>query len=119
MKKILLTVVLFSLTLFVFAERVSLHTGDSFGLSNVDFFFPLDITFASKCTITSVKNVNNDIWCLTLSAPRSANTNAPTTFEFFIKKGETIKMRRMTNPIAECALKIVSVNWNEISFEVD
>ena len=39
MKKIILIFVLFFISFFVFAEKITLQTGDSFGVSNSDFFY--------------------------------------------------------------------------------
>ena len=120
MKKIILIFVLFFISFFVFAEKITLQTGDSFGVSNSDFFYPKDISFTgAKCTVSSIKKVEDNLWCLTLTAPKSANTSAPVTFDFYIKKGDILKMRRLKNPMEECILKIVSVNWNEITIETE
>ena len=114
MKKIILIFVLFFISFFVFAEKITLQTGDSFGVSNSDFSFT-----GAKCTVSSIKKVEDNLWCLTLTAPKSANTSAPVIFDFYIKKGDILKMRRLKNPMEECILKIVSVNWNEITIETE
>lgn len=121
MKKIITLVLLFFVVIASsFAEKLTFHTGDAFGLSNADYFFPMDIAFtASKCTLTSVKKINSDLWCFTIVAPKSVNANAPVSFEFFVKKGDVLKMRRLTNPMGECNFRVLSINWNEISFEVE
>ncbi|MCI5666858.1 MAG: hypothetical protein MR353_08865 [Spirochaetia bacterium] len=120
MKKIALIFVLFLLSFAAFAEKITFQTGDSFGVSNTDYFYPKDISFTgSKCTVSSIKKVEDNLWCLTLTAPKSANTQAPVIFEFYIKKGDVLKMRRLTNPMEECKLKVISVNWNEITFEAE
>ena len=120
MKKIILISALFLLSFAVFAEKITLQTGDSFGISNTDYFYPKDIAFTgAKCTVSSIRKVEDNLWCLSLTAPKSSNTNAPVVFEFYIKKGDVLTMRRLTNPMEECKLKIVSVNWNEITLETE
>lgn len=121
MKKIIILVLL-SVFVFAssFAESLTLHTGDAFGTSNTDYFFPMDISFtASKCTLTSVKKIDSDLWCFTIVAPKSVNANAPVSFEFFVKKGDVLTLRRLVNPMEKCSLRVITVNWNEISFEVN
>ena len=45
----------------MFAEKITLRTGDALALSITDFFFPVDINVTgSKCSITSVKNIEKD-----------------------------------------------------------
>ncbi|MDO5773987.1 MAG: hypothetical protein Q4P16_06735 [Spirochaetales bacterium] len=121
MKKIITLFLLFFIVITsVCAEKLTFHTGEAFGLSNTDYFFPTDITFtASKCTVTSIKKADADLWCFTIVASKSANTNAPVIFEFFIKKGDILKIRQLSNPMIVCNLKVTDVNWNEISFETE
>ena len=98
----------------LFAEKIPLRTGDVLGLSLTDYFFPLDISVTgSKCSVTSIKNVEKDLWCISIAAWRSWNTSAPVIFEYYVKKGDIIKLRRLNNPLEECNLKVESVNWNE------
>ena len=120
MKKTIIICILFSLSITLFAEKITLQTGDSFGVSNTDYFYPKDISFTgAKCTVSSIKKIEDNLWCLTLTAPKSANTSAPVVFEFYIKKGDVLKMRRLITPMEECKLKIISVNWNEITIETE
>ena len=120
MKKIILVCLLFLSTIALYAEKINLHTGESFGVSNTDYFYPKDISFTgAKCTISAIKKVEDNLWCLTLTAPKSTNTNAPVIFEFYIKKGDILTMRRLTNPMEEFNLKVISVNWNEITLETE
>ena len=121
MKKIIALILLFFvLIVSLCAEKFTFHTGEAFGFSNTDYFFPLDIAFtATKCTVTSVKKIDSDLWCLMIVAQKSVNTNAPVIFEFFIKKGDVLKMRQLSNPMIVCNLKVVNAGWNEISFETE
>ena len=60
MKKITILLALLFLSVALYAEKITLQTGDFFGISNTDYFYPKDITFTgSRLTITSVKNVGN------------------------------------------------------------
>lgn len=120
MKKLFAIIIVLGLTISLFAEKLSFQTGDSFSVSNTDYFFPMDITYtACKCTVTSIKKADDGLWCFTLTASKSVNTTATTIFEFYLKKGDVIKMRRVDKPMSECKLKVSSVNWNEISFETE
>ena len=120
MKKTILICLLILLSAAVFAEKINLHTGEAFGISNTDYFYPKDISFTgAKCTISSIKKIEDNLWCLTITAPKSVNTNAPVVFEFYIKKGDVLTMRRLTNPMEECKLKVLSVNWNEIVLNIE
>ena len=118
MKKITILLTLLFVTVALYAEKITFQTGDFFGISNTDFFYPKDITFTgSRLTVTSIKKEEDNLWCLKLTAPKSTNTSAPIIFEYYIKKGDTLTMRRLTNPMEEITLKVVSVNWNEITIE--
>lgn len=119
MKKLLTILFCLFFTTILFAETISFETGDSFSISNNDYFFPMDITYtACKCTVTSIKKADDGLWCFTLTAPKSINTSAPVVFEYFVKRNDIIKMRRLDNSMTEVKLKVISVNWNEISFEI-
>ena len=114
MRKIVILILLLFLITPVFAEKIQLRTGDVLGLSLTDYFFPVDISVTgSKCSITSIKNVEKDLWCISIAAWRSGNTSAPVIFDYYVKKGDIIKLRRLNNPLEECNLKVESINWNE------
>ena len=118
MKKLTVLLGLLLITVALYAEKITLKTGEAFGISNTDYFYPKDITFtASRLTVTSVKKEDDNLWCLKLAAPKSTNTNAPIVFEYYVKKGDILTMRRLTNPMEEITLKVISVNWNEITIE--
>lgn len=118
MKQILILLSSLLLTAALYAEKITFQTGDAFGLSNTDYFYPKDITFAgSRLTVTSVKKIEDNLWCFTLTSSKSANTNAPVSFEFYVKKDDILTMHRLTNPLEEFKLKVISINWNEITLE--
>ena len=118
MKKITIFLALLFVSVALYAEKITLQTGDFFGISNTDYFYPKDIAFTgSRLTITSVKKEEDNLWCLKLAAPKSTNTNAPIIFEYYVKKGDILTMRRLANPMEEITIKVVSVNWNEITIE--
>ena len=106
----------FALLAFIFifplcAEKATLNTGDAFGFSLADYFFPPDITFTgSKCAITAIKKVEKDLWCLSLAAFRSSQMAVPVVYEYYVRAGDTLKMRRLSNPMEECEVKIESVS---------
>lgn len=115
MKKIAISLFLLLTSFFLFAEKAKIHTGDAFAFSLTDYFFPADFSFTgAKCTVTAIKKVEKDVWCLSLAAFRSAQMTAPVVYEYYIKSGDTIKMRRLAKPIEECLIRIESVTWNEV-----
>lgn len=118
MKRILILLSFLLLTVALYAEKITFQTGDAFGTSNADYFYPKDITFTgSRLTVTSVKKIEDNLWCFTLTTSNSANTNAPVSFEFYLKENDVLTMRRLKNPLEEFKLKVISINWNEITFE--
>ena len=120
MKKILPLLLAFVFLFPLPAEKAKLHTGDAFAFSLTDFFFPPDISLiGSKCTITSVKKVDKNLWCLSLAAFRSSQGAVPVVYEYYVSAGDTVKMRRLSNPMEDCFIKIESVSWNEIVISVD
>lgn len=120
MKKIfLLTAFIFSLSGALFAEKRTFRTGEVFAFSVTDYFFPADISLTgSKCSITGVKKADKDLWCLSLAAFRPSQGAVPVTFEYYVKAGDTIRMRRLSSPMEEVPVKIEAVNWNEVVISV-
>ena len=121
MKKIIVVAFIFCLSCFsIFAEKITLRTGDTLALSLTDYFFPVDINvLGSKCSITSVKNIDKDLWCITIAAWKSGATSAPVNFEYYVKVGDTIKLRRINEPMNDCSLKVVSLKWNEAILDIE
>ena len=119
MKKLFLILVLCLSCFSMFAEKITLRTGDALALSITDFFFPVDINVTgSKCSITSVKNIEKDLWCITIAAWRAGATSAPVNFEYYVRVGDTIKLRRINDPMNECNLKVLSLKWNEAVLDI-
>lgn len=48
MKKITILLALLFVSVALYAEKITLQTGDFFGISNTDYFYPKDITFTVK-----------------------------------------------------------------------
>lgn len=118
MKKALLCIfVIFTVSL-CFAQTVTFKTGDFFALSVADYFSPMDINVTGcKCSITGIKNTEKDIWCINITVYRSASS-VPIVYNYYVKQGDIIKMRRINSPIGECSLKVVSVKWNEVTLDI-
>lgn len=115
MKKILIAVFFLFISISLYAEKAKLKTGDAFAFSLTDYFFPTDISFTgAKCTITAIKKADKDLWCLSLAAFRSGQMSVPVVYEYYVKAGDTIKMRRLSQPMDECRIKIESIGWNEV-----
>ena len=119
MKKLLFAFILLC-SVCAFAEKVTFRTGDAFARSLSDFYFPTDIAFTgSRCSVTSVKRVEKDLWCLSLAAFRSGQQSVPVVYEYYVRPGDSIRLRRLETPMEVCTVKVVSVGWNEIVMEMD
>ena len=122
MKKIFHILAFLALTTFSFAEKVTFTTGDIAGSSLTDRFMPMDFSMlASQCTVSAIKKVEKDIWCIKITASKqSGAVSIPIEYEYFIKKGGKIRMRRFSEKgMSECVLTLDSVDWNCASFEVN
>ena len=119
MKKLFLVMIFLTCSTFIFAEKIELHTGDALALSLTDYFFPVDISITgSKCSVTSIKNIDKDLWCISIAAWRTNANSAPVIYDYYVKKGDTIKLRRINDPMKECTLKVETINWNEATLDI-
>ncbi len=122
MKKIFYIFVLFLASTLSFAEKITFTTGDMAGSSITDRFMPMDFSMvASQCTVSSIKKVEKDLWSMKITASKNTGTNSiPIEYEYFVKKGDKIKMRRLNEKgMSETILKVESVDWNQVVFEVE
>lgn len=118
MKKLLIFILGMIFTYSCFSETATFRTGDFLALSITDYFFPVDInTTGSKCSITGIKKIEKDLWCFSITATRTGSF-MPVIYDYYIKQGDTIKMRRINNPMGEIIFEVVSVNWNEIVLNI-
>lgn len=114
MKKIFVLLTIFLLSTSVFAEKITIRTGDSLALSITDYFFPVDISVTgSKCSVTSIKFIEKDLWCISIAAWNSGTVSTPVVYDYYVKQGDIIKLRRIADPMKECNLKVESIKWNE------
>src|SRR5574344_1859067 len=114
MKKKLILFLLCLASSFLFAEKITFRTGDALAFSLSDFFFPVDISVTgSLCSVTGIRNVENEIWCISISACKSGTMSVPITYNYYVKIGDVIELRRISNPLSECSLKVTSIKWNE------
>ena len=119
MKKSPFLILVFLLSLPLCAEKHTFRTGDAFALSLTDYFFPVDISMTgSRCSITSIKKVEKDLWCLSLAAFRTGQMTVPIVYEYYVKPGDILKLRRLESPMEECDVKIVSIGWNFVEIEM-
>lgn len=103
----------------LFAERLSLKTGDIFGFSQTDDFLPLDRSFMmTSSTVSSIGKVENGIWCLKVTVKKSLDAGTPVIFEYYVREGDVIQVKRFLHNEEIYKLKVLSVNWNEITFDV-
>ena len=123
MKKLFHIILAFlALTTFSFAEKVTFTTGDVAGTSLTDRFMPMDFSMlASQCTVSAIKKVEKDIWCIKITANKTGGAaSIPIEYEYFVKKGDKIQMRRFSEKgISDCVLTVDSVDWNCASIEVN
>ena len=119
MKKIqVLFAILFLSIGILFAEDVKVKTGDVFGTSMTDYFTPVARGVRGSWTcISSIKNVEKDLWCLTLIVDSKSN-QFPRTFEYYVRPGNTITVCRFPDIQKDVRLKVKSITWNEAVLEV-
>ena len=102
----------------VFAEDIKVKTGDVFGSSMTDYFTPVAKGIRGSWTcVSSIKNVEKDLWCLTLIVDSKAN-QIPKTFEYYVRPGDVISVCRFPDIQKELQLKVKSIKWNEAVLEV-
>jgi hypothetical protein len=102
----------------VFAEDVKVKTGDVFGASMTDYFTPVAKGIRGSWTcVSSIKNVEKDLWCLTLVVDSKSN-QVPKTFEYYVHPGDVITVCRFPDITKDVQLKVKSVKWNEAILEV-
>ena len=103
---------------FVFAEDIKVKTGDVFGSSMTDYFTPVAKGILGSWTcVSSIKNVEKDLWCLTLIADSKTN-QMPKTFEYYVRSGDIISVCRFPDIQKEVQLKVKNIKWNEAVLEV-
>ena len=118
MKKLILLLVLLVASCMLFAEEIRVKTGDVFGVSVVDYFTPIEKSVSGgKTCVSSIKNVEKDLWCVTIIA-ESKTTQFPKAFEYYVRAGDTITVYRFPDIQKEVQLKFKSINWNEAVVEV-
>ena len=102
----------------LFAEEVRVKTGDVFGSSMTDYFTPVAKGIRGSWTcVSSIKNVEKDLWCLTLIVDSKTN-QIPKTFEYYVRPGDVISVCRFPDIQKEVQLKVKSITWNEAVLEV-
>ena len=102
----------------LFAEEVRVKTGDVFGSSMTDYFTPVAKGIRGSWTcVSSIKNVEKDLWCLTLIVDSKTN-QIPKTFEYYVRPGDVISVCRFPDIQKEVQLKVKSITWNEAVLDV-
>ena len=118
MKKLRILFLIFFVSANLFAEDIKLKTGDVFGSSMTDYFTPVAKGIRGSWTcVSSIKNVEKDLWCLTLIVDSKAN-QIPKTFEYYVRPGDVISVYRFPDIQKEVQLKVKSIKWNEAVLEV-
>ena len=124
MKKIFLAFLLLSASAALFAERVTFTTGNMAGNSLTDSFMPVDFgMMGSHCTVSAVRRIEGNLWCLALTAAKTSAASAcPVVYEYYLKTGDSIRLRRLNaqaGGMSECTLTAVSLDWNRAVFELE
>lgn len=113
-------IILFLIPGLLFAEELKVKTGDVFGFSVTDYFFPSGISVrGSRGTVTSIQKVNEDLWNFRIAVCLNSPQNPyPVQFDYYVKTGYELSFYRMPNYKDEIKLKVKSVDWNEITFSL-
>ena len=119
MKKLQILFLIFFVSAgLLFAEEVRVKTGDVFGSSMTDYFTPVAKGIRGSWTcVSSIKNVEKDLWCLTLVVDSKSN-QIPKTFEYYVRPGDVITVCRFPDITKDVQLKVKSIKWNEALLEV-
>ena len=119
MKKLRILFLIFFVSAgLLFAEEVRVKTGDVFGSCMTDYFTPVAKGIRGSWTcVSSIKNVEKDLWCLTLIVDSKTN-QIPKTFEYYVRPGDVISVCRFPDIQKEVQLKVKSIKWNEAVLEV-
>lgn len=109
-------------------EKIVFRTGMTAGMTVenpyrvIDSFIPLSfIGTGGKCHVTSIRKLDaQEMWCMTLTVESAEQKSAePVSFDFYIKRGSTIFMRRLLMPMSACEMRVTSVDWNTVTFEIE
>ena len=119
MKKLRILFLIFFVSAgLLFAEEVRVKSGDVFGSSMTDYFTLVAKGIRGSWTcVSSIKNVEKDLWCLTLIVDSKTN-QIPKTFEYYVRPGDVISVCRFPDIQEEVQLKVKSIKWNEAVLEV-
>lgn len=119
MKRTLLTLALLAVGAGLFAEKVTFTAGSIAG-KLPECYLPLDFTAGATCSVTAVRRVEKDLWCLVLTAAKSTQNAAyPVTYEYYLKIGDKIRMRKTGTGLTEHTLTVTRLGWNEAEFLVE
>lgn len=72
----------------------------------------------TSSTVSSIGKVENGIWCLKVTVKKSLDAGVPVVFEYYVREGDVIKVKRFLHGEEVYSLKVLGVNWNEIAFDV-
>ena len=118
MKKLICLLVLLAGSCMLFSEEIKVKTGDVFGASMLDYFTPVEKSVSGgKACVSSIRNVEKDLWCITIIA-ESKSSQFPKTFEYYLRAGDKISVYRFPDIQQEVQLKFKSITWNEAVVEV-
>lgn len=108
---------------FAFSERVTFYTGLSLGATpdmpiNMDPFVPVNYALSGGSGSISSISKANGMWKMSVVVV-SKETAMPLTYDYYLDVGTKIFMRRLIMPRLTLSLKLVSIDWNRATFEVE
>lgn len=124
MRKILSVLFLLSAAFCASAAKIAFYTGLSLGSTpdmpiNVDPYIPANYALSGgSASVTSIEKTSGDVWKMRVTVVPKDNA-FPVNYDYFLKPGGTIYMRRVVQPRVTYSLKVVSVDWNKAVFEVE
>lgn len=119
MKKRFFCILFLFANIFLYAEKYIFRTGDALSLSFSDYFYPIDVSVSgNRCSITSVKKIDKDLWCLSLTTLKNGQGMVPVVFDYYIKNGDELKMKRYPSINEVTVIKIINIDWNQIELEI-
>ena len=113
-KEFLVSVLLITASVLVFAETITLKTGENLFASDGSYLAPVDLNvLGSRCSITGIQKVDSNLWCISISALQTNTLSVPITYSYYVKKGDILKFRKNTDPLNVFSYLVDSISWNE------
>ena len=123
MKRLFLIAVFLLVSALAFSERVTFYTGLSLGATpetpiNVDPYVPVNYALSGGSSSISSISKSNGMWKMSVVV-FSKDSPMPLYYDYYLDSGTKIFMRRLVMPRLTLSLKLVSIDWNKATFEVE